>query len=135
MNESNVSLAEAEQSFIDDFNELEDWFLQYEYLLAFVSDCKTLTSDEHNEENRIKGCQSNAWVVCERSGDKIFVRADADALIIKGILGVMVSLLSGRKYSEVKGYSPRFLDETALKDQLSTDRFRGMHEAFLIMTS
>ncbi len=122
-----MTLEEAEQKFIHDYNELEDCFLQYEYLLAFLEDTGTLKKSEYCEKNKIKGCQASVWIVCEYVDNSLIIRADSDTFIIKGILGVLISLLQGRTKEEITKYVPVFLSETDLGTQLSVDRFNGIH--------
>ena len=126
MDEHDLSIAEAEQSYIDDLNTLEDWFLQYEYLLRISADLPRVLPEQRTEENRVKGCQSGVWLVLEEDGGRIRVRADSEALIIRGILSIAVYLLNGRTAAEIAGYEPRYIEETNIKKQITTDRFRGL---------
>lgn len=124
-----MSVIEAEDSYIEDLNQLGDWFLQYEYLLAISADAPHVTKEERTEENRVHGCQSNAWLVLSCSEGRVFVRADSDALIVRGILSIAVSLLNGRTPEEILAYRPRYIGETNIKRQISTDRFHGIQAA------
>lgn len=121
-----MTIREKEQEFIDDFNELGDWFLQYEYLLESTSDMKPVTEEERTGLSRVPGCQSGVWLVITCVNKKVHIRADSEALIIKGILAIIVSLLDGRTPEELQQYQMRFIEETALHEQLSTDRFYGI---------
>lgn len=124
-----LSVIEAEDSYIEDLNQLGDWFLQYEYLLAISADAPHVARDERTEENRVHGCQSKAWLVLNCSEGRVFVRADSDALIVRGILSIAVSLLNGRTPEEILAYRPRYIEETNIKQQISTDRFHGIQTA------
>lgn len=122
-----LSITELENSFIDDLNQLEDWFLQYEYLLAISGDMGNIKDEERTEETMVRGCQAGVWLIVQYSDGIIHVRADSEALIIRGILSIVVSLLDGRTPGEIVTYKPRFIDETNIKEQLSTDRFRNLN--------
>ena len=126
MDEQSMSIAEAEQSYIDDLNTLEDWFLQYEYLLRISADLPRIPPERRTEEKRVRGCQSGVWLELEYAGGRVVVRADSEALIIRGILSIAVYLLNGRTPAEIAGYEPRYIRETNIKKQISTDRFKGL---------
>lgn len=122
-----MTIAELEQTFIDDLNMLGDWFLQYEYLLEISTELPKIPEEKRTAENKVPGCQSGVWLdICQKDG-KVFVTADSDALIIRGILSVIVSLLNDRTPEEIVAYVPRFIEETNIKQQISTDRFNGIH--------
>lgn len=122
----NMTLKEKQERFITDFNELGDWFMQYEYLIALAGEKTTFKEAEKKEETRIKSCQSNVWVLLDYDGQRISVRADSDSLIIRGILGIIEQLLDGRTPEEIAAADINFIERTALKQQLLTDRFKGM---------
>jgi cysteine desulfuration protein SufE len=126
MDEHDLSIAEAEQSYIDDLNTLEDWFLQYEYLLRISADLPRIPAERRTEEKRVRGCQSGVWLELEYAGGRVLVRADSEALIIRGILSIAVYLLNGRTPEEIAAYAPRYIRETNIKKQISTDRFKGL---------
>ena len=126
MDERNLSIAQAEQSYIDDLNTLGDWFLQYEYLLRISAPLPRIPQERRTEEKRVKGCQSGVWLELENRDGRVFVTADSEALIIRGILSIAVFLLNGRTSPEIAEYAPRYIEETNIKKQISTDRFRGL---------
>jgi len=120
------TIEEMQQAFIGDFNELGDWFLQYEYLLRLTASMESVSESERREENRIKGCQAKVWVVAACDGPRLRIRGDSDALIVKGMLAVVIQLLNNRTPDEIMKADIRFLEETDLRSQISTDRFHGM---------
>lgn len=125
--EENLTLREMEDSFIRDLNELGDWFLQYEYLLAISGELAHIPAEERTEERRVQGCQSGVWLKLSCREGRIRVLADSDPLIIRGLLAIIVFTLDGRTPEEVASYEPRFLTQTELHRQISTDRFRGLN--------
>lgn len=122
-----LNIAELENTFIEDLEQLDDWFLQYEYLLAISADIPHVEDAERTEERKVPGCQSGVWLVMEYTGGRVHIRVDSEALIIRGILSIAVYLLDGRTPEEIMVYKPRFVEETIIKSQISTDRFRGIH--------
>ena len=121
-----MTIEQAEQEFIQAFNSLEDWLMQYEYLLELAGAAPAPAEEEKNEDTRLKGCQSNAWVVLGDDGARLHIAVDSDALIIRGILGVFSLLLQDRTLEEGAAARLTFLEATALHEQLSTDRFSAM---------
>lgn len=121
-----TDLISKEDLLISNFNELDDWLLQYEFLLEFISFMDAVTDGEKNESNRIAGCQSNVWLVLNNVDGRIKIRAFSDSLIIRGILALIICLLDNRTKDEILAYEMRLIEQTALKEQLSTDRFKGM---------
>ena len=121
-----MSVSQLEDTFIDDLNSLGDWFLQYEYLLEISADMPRIDPEERTPERKVPGCQSGVWIILEFSDGKIRIRADSEALIVRGIISIYVQLLDGRAPEEVLAFQPRFIEETNVKNQISTDRFHGL---------
>lgn len=119
-------IAAAEQEFINTLNELEDWFLQYEYLVEMTAFMAKLDEVEKTEVNRVSGCQSHVWLVSEYTDGQVRVRAFSDSLLIRGILALILFLVNGRTPLEVAAWEMRLIEATALKEQLASDRFKGM---------
>lgn len=122
-----MTIKELENTYIEDINMLGDWFMQYEYLLELSVEMPKIPEEERSEKNKVKGCQSGVWLSLENNDGIISVGADSDALIIRGILSIVVSLLNNRKAEEIVSYEPRFISETNIKNQISTDRFNGIN--------
>lgn len=127
MVEKEMSIHELEETFIEDLNMLGDWFLQYEYLLQISAELPKIPEAERSETNRVPGCQSGVWLKLACENGRVYVTADSDALIIRGMLSVIVSLLNDRTPEEICSYQPRFIKETNIRQQISTDRFNGIH--------
>ena len=122
-----MNIKELEQTYIDDLNMLDDWMLQYDYLLQISAAMPRLPEDYKTEANKVPGCQSGVWLKLEYSGGVVHITADSDAMIIRGILAVAVGILNEQKPEDIADYKPRFIEETNIKKQISTDRFNGMN--------
>lgn len=122
------SIQELQDEFVRDFNEIGDWLFQYSSLLELIPDMKAVLPEEKNDETMIHGCQAKLWVVTEYdpNEDLVLVRADSDALIVKGIVAVIVALFDERHPEEICEAKIDFLERTPLQEQISTDRFKGM---------
>lgn len=121
------NIDEEQQEFIADFNELEDWLIQYNVLLGITSKMEPLNAEEKVNANRIYTCKAKLWLIMEYRNGKIYLRADSESLIVKGIVGVIVALFNDRTPREIRKADIRFIDETNIAQQISTDRYQGMH--------
>ena len=124
MTEKRNSIAREQAEFITDFNEIGDWLMQYSCLLELTADMKPVLPEEKNSHTKISGCQADLWVVL--SYENVYVRADSDSLIVKGIAAVIVALFDARTPREICETHIDFIEKTALKEQISVDRFYGM---------
>ena len=125
--EETLTIQQLEDTYIEDLNMLGDWFMQYEYLLEISAELPKIPEENRSEEYKEHGSQSGVWLNLSMETGKVHVLADSDALIIRGMLAVIVSLLDQRTPQEIISYKPRFLEETNLKQQISTDRFQGIN--------
>lgn len=125
------------QTIIDDFEYLEDWEDRYRYLIEIGKALPEMPDNEHVEENKVKGCASQVWLVAEtrpgEPGDPVMIyRGDSDAHIVRGLVAVVLAATSGEKASAVES-----LDEAALMAQLglgehlSTQRANGLRSMVL----
>lgn len=121
-----MTLKEKQEEFIKDFNELDDWFTQYAYLLELSTLIDSPSESEKNDDTLVAGCQSKLWVSMTYEDGKVRMKADSDALIVKGIVSVFVTLADNRTPEEIVNTEFDFIEKTALKTQLSADRFKGM---------
>lgn len=119
-------IREEQDEFIEDFNAFGDWMTQYQCLLELTADMEPLNEEEKNNETLIAGCQAKLWVKTEYRDGLVYVRADSEALIVKGIVAVIVALLNERPPEEIIENEIDFIERTPIRDQISTDRFQGM---------
>ena len=116
MTEKRNSIAREQAEFITDFS----------CLLELTADMKPVLPEEKNSHTKISGCQADLWVVLSYENDNVYVRADSDSLIVKGIVAVIVALFDARTPREICETHIDFIEKTALKEQISVDRFYGM---------
>lgn len=122
-----TTIEAREQEFIADFIELNDWMLQYEYLLYFIDDIHEIPENERTDEMRVQGCVSNAWMRVTADGVRpLYIEFASDTLIIRGILGVITFLVGDASRAEILNWEPQFIEQTALKKQLNIDRQKGV---------
>ncbi len=111
---------------IEDFALYEDWADKYEYLIDFGKSLDILDEKYKIEENRIHGCQSRVWLHAEKKGQYLYFYADSDAIITKGIVGLLLKVLSGNSPKDIIDADLYFIDKIGLKEHLSPTRANGL---------
>lgn len=121
-----MTIDEKQQEIIDEFSMFDDWMDKYNYLIELSKDLPEMDPKNKTDENLIEGCQSKVWLNAEMQGDKLVFTADSDAIITKGIIALLIEVLSGRTPGEIKDASLYFIDEIGLKENLSPTRSNGL---------
>lgn len=121
-----MSVAEKEQQVIDDFAIYSDWMEKYEYIIELGKDLPLIDEKHKVPANVIKGCQSTVWLHSELKDGKVVYTADADAIITKGLIALMVSVLSGEKPDEILNSELNFIKAIGLQEHLSPTRSNGL---------
>ena len=111
---------------IDDFNMFDDWIQKYEYLIELGKDLPLLNSAYKIEDNLIKGCQSQVWLHAEKKNDTIIFTADSDAIMTKGIIALLIRVLSNHSPQDIAESKLNFISEIGITDQLSPTRANGL---------
>lgn len=120
------SIAEIQEELIEEFDMFSDWMEKYEYLIDLGKDLPLIDPQYKVEENIIKGCQSQVWVHGEIEGDKIIFTADSDAILTKGIIALMIRVLSNQTPEAILNANMDFIDTIGLKEHLSPTRANGL---------
>ena len=120
------TINDIQNEIIDDFSMYEDWNEKYEYLIEFGKSLTPLNEQYKTDENRIHGCQSRVWLHAEMIEDKLFFYADSDAIITKGIVGLLVKVLSNHTPKEITETDLYIIEKIALKEHLSPTRANGL---------
>ncbi|MCG6187413.1 SufE family protein [Maribellus maritimus] len=121
-----MSIEEIQQEIIDEFSIYEDWMDKYSYLIELGNDLKNLDQKDKNDQNLIKGCQSRVWLVAEMKDGKIYFRGESDAVIVKGLVALLLRVVSGRTPKELIENDLHFIDDLGLKQHLSPTRSNGL---------
>ncbi|MHC4566091.1 MAG: SufE family protein [Planctomycetota bacterium] len=111
---------------IDEFCRLDGWFDKYEYLVKAGQYLPSQDKHLRIERNQIHGCQSKVWLRAERKDDKVYFTADSDALITKGILALLLRVLSGQPRRDIATCELYFIEQTGLASNLSPTRANGL---------
>ena len=120
------SINQIEKEIIDEFEMFESWMQKYEYLIDLGKELPAMTSEHQIEENLIKGCQSKVWLNAEFADSKIVFSAQSDAIMTKGIIALLIRVLSNQKPSDILNAELSFIDKIGLKEQLSPVRANGL---------
>ena len=104
----------------------EDWMDKYGYLIELGNDLEELDPQDKNDQNIIKGCQSRVWLVAEFKDGKIYFRGESDAVIVKGLVALLLRVVSGRTPKELIDNELHFIDDLGLKQHLSPTRSNGL---------
>ena len=119
-------IEKVQQDIIEVFSAFDDWMDKYSYLIELGNDLDDLDPKEKNEQNLIKGCQSRVWLVAEKKDDKIYFRGESDAVIVKGLVALLLRVVSGRTPKEIIDNDLHFIDDLGLKQHLSPTRSNGL---------
>ena len=111
---------------IEEFDLFDDWLQKYEYIIDLGKELKKLSSQHKNEDNLIKGCQSKVWLHAESRGGHVHYFADSDAIMTKGIISLLIRVLSNQPANEIIDAKLDFIDKIGLKEQLSATRANGL---------
>jgi len=120
------TIKDIQSGIIEDFEMFDDWMQKYEYLIDLGKELTPIEEKYKIEDNLIKGCQSRVWLHAEKQDDKIIYTADSDAIMTKGIIAILINVLSNQKASEIISADLRFIDAIGLKEQLSATRANGL---------
>ncbi|MBL4706886.1 MAG: SufE family protein [Flavobacteriales bacterium] len=121
-----MSIQERQDEVIEEFEMFEDWMDKYEYLISLGKELPIIKEDKKVEENIIKGCQSRVWLAADLQIDRIHFTADSDAIITKGIISLMIRVLTDSTPKEIIETELYFIDKVGLKEHLSPTRSNGL---------
>lgn len=121
-----MTINEAQDEVIEEFSDFTDWMDKYQLLIDLGNEQKPLDDKYKTESNLIDGCQSRVWLQADYEDGKIYFTAESDALIVKGIIALLIRVLSGHTSQEILDTDLYFIDRIGLKDHLSPTRSNGL---------
>lgn len=121
-----MTINEAQDEVIEEFEDFTDWMDKYQMLIDLGNDLEKLEDKYKTDQNIIDGCQSRVWVQCDYVDGKMMLTADSDALIVKGIIALLIHVLSGHTPKEILDTDLYFIDRIGLRDHLSPTRSNGL---------
>ncbi|ERJ59627.1 MULTISPECIES: SufE family protein [Sphingobacterium] len=121
-----MTINEVQDELVEDFAFYSDWMEKYEYIIQLGKELPLIEEQYKQEQYIIKGCQSKVWLYPELKDGKLYFSADSDAIITKGLVSLMVKVLSGHSPKEILDTDLYFIDQIGLKDHLSPTRANGL---------
>lgn len=121
-----ASIKEIQDTIIEDFSFLEDWDEKYGYIIELGKKQPPLSEEYKTESNKIRGCQSQVWLHSYLNGNKVIFEGDSDAVIVKGLVSLMIKVLSGHPPEEILETELYLLDKIGMKQHLSPLRSNGL---------
>jgi cysteine desulfuration protein SufE len=121
-----LSIKETEREIIDEFGLFDSWDDKYEYIIDLGKRLPVLDVRFKTDENRVRGCQSSVWLVAEYKDGRLYYQADSDALIVKGLISMLIRVLSGRTADEIIDARLDFIREIGMTTHLAQTRSNGL---------
>jgi Fe-S metabolism associated domain protein len=121
-----MSINEIQDEIIEEFTEFTEWMDKYQMLIDLGNELDGLDAEYKNEQNLIDGCQSRVWLQCDIKDGKLVFTADSDALITKGIIALLIRVVSGHTPKEILDTDLYFIERIGLHQHLSPTRSNGL---------
>ncbi len=119
-------ISETEKEIVEEFALFDSWDDKYEYIIDLGKTLPVLDPKYKIDENRVRGCQSSVWLVAEYHDGKLFYQADSDAMIVKGLISMLIRVLSGRTADEIINAKLGFIREIGMTTHLAQTRSNGL---------
>ena len=120
------TINEIQDEIVEEFSDFDDWMDKYQLLIDLGSEQEPIDEKYKNEQNLIDGCQSRVWLQADLVDGKIIFQAESDALIVKGIVTLLIKILSGLTPDEILNADLYFIEKIGLKEHLSPTRSNGL---------
>lgn len=121
-----MTIEEKQDRIARQFKLLGDWPERYKYIIKLGQKLEPLDEEHKVEENLVRGCQSQVWLVTEQDDDKVIFKADSDAAITKGLVAMLVNFYSGENPETILQTDPEFIEEIGMQQHLSPTRSNGL---------
>src|SRR5687768_5876369 len=125
MKEQNT-IEETEKEIAEEFSLFDSWDDKYEYIIDLGKKLLPLDNKHKIDENRVRGCQSTVWLVAEYRDGKIFYAAESDAVIVKGLISMLIRVLSGRSPDDIIQAKLNFIQQIGMTTHLAQTRSNGL---------
>jgi cysteine desulfuration protein SufE len=120
------TILEIEQEIVEEFALFDTWDDKYEYIIDMGKKLKPLDDIYKKEETKIKGCQSTVWMVSDFKDGRVYYKAESDAVIVKGLVSMLIRVLSGHTPEEIINAKLAFIDQIGMKQHLAQTRSNGL---------
>jgi len=120
------SITATEAEIVEEFSLFDSWDDKYEYLIDLGKNLPPLEEKYRIDANKVKGCQSTVWLVSEYHDEKVFFKADSDAVIVKGLISMLIRVLSGHEPDEITVAKLGFIEQIGMNTHLAQTRSNGL---------
>ena len=123
-----MTINEAQDEIIEEFELLEDWTERYQLIVDYATELKTnpLPEKDKTDQNKLDGCPSTVWFTCKYEDGKLYFKGDSEALLVKGVVALLLHVLSGHTPKEILTADLYFMDRIGLQEHLSPTRSNGI---------
>ena len=118
---------EIQDEIIEEFTSFDDWMDRYSLLIDYGNGLAPFPESDKNDQNLIDGCQSRVWFTAEMQDGKVIYKGDSDAILVKGIVALLIRVLSEHTPKEIVDSELYFIDEINLREHLSPTRSNGLN--------
>jgi SufE protein probably involved in Fe-S center assembly len=120
------TIAAIEEEIVDEFSLFDSWDDKYEYIIDLGKKLPPLEEEHKKDENRVRGCQSTVWLVADYKDGKVHFRADSDSRIVKGLISMLIRVLSGHAPDEIINAKLEFIHRIGMTTHLAQTRSNGL---------
>ena len=123
-----MTINERQDEIIEEFESFDEWMDRYQLIIDYAKDLKAnpLPEEDKNDRNLLDGCQSKVWFTCRLEDGKIYYKGDSDAILVRGIVALLIDVLSGHTPQEIIDADLYFIDRIGLREHLSPTRSNGV---------
>jgi len=121
-----ATIKERQEILVEEFEFFDEWMDKYNHIIEMGKALEKMPEELKNEDMLVQGCQSKVWLHAEKSGENVRFKADADAIIAKGIVAMLIDVFDNQPAKEVAAADLKFLEDIGLKDHLSPTRANGL---------
>lgn len=120
------TIAETEKEIVEEFGLFDSWDDKYEYIIDLGKKLPLLEDKHKLDENKVRGCQSTVWLVADYKDGRVYFKADSDAVIVKGLISMLIRVLSGHTPDEIIETKLGFIQEIGMTTHLAQTRSNGL---------
>ena len=120
------NIEEIEQEIIEEFSLFDNWDDKYEYIIDLGKKLQPLDDQYKKDENKVKGCQSTVWLVADYKDGRIYYKAESDAVIVKGLISMLIRVLSGQTPDDIVNAKLDFIRVIGMISHLAQTRSNGL---------
>ena len=121
-----LTIEETEKEIVEEFSLFDSWDDKYEYIIDLGKKLPPLEEQHKRDENKVRGCQSTVWLVADYEDGKVLYKAESDAVIVKGLISMLIRVLSGHKPDEIVNAKLDFINEIGMTSHLAQTRSNGL---------